>query len=95
MYVTHSLVCATNLFRFSRELQKAKTEAKAAVEEAQREVRIFTRQKVSKVSSATIFTIGQSPIRDMGWLRLAGSLIDTSLLQNVVSFIGLFCKSNL
>ena len=44
MYVTHSLVCATNLFRFSRELQKAKTEAKAAVEEAQREVAILKSQ---------------------------------------------------
>ena len=28
----------------------------------------------------------------MGWLRLVGSLNCMSLLQNIVSFIGLFCK---
>ena len=31
----------------------------------------------------------------MGWLPLAGSLNDRSLLQNMVSCIGLFCKRDL
>ena len=32
---------------------------------------------------------------DMGWLRLVGSINDRSVLQNSVSFIGLFCKRDL
>jgi len=32
---------------------------------------------------------------NMGWLRLVGSLNHRSLLQNIVSFIGLFCKRDL
>jgi len=32
---------------------------------------------------------------DMGWLRLAGSMNYRSLLQNIVSFIGLFCKRDI
>jgi len=31
----------------------------------------------------------------MGWLRSVGSINYTSLLQNIVSFIGLFCKRDL
>jgi len=31
----------------------------------------------------------------MGWLRSVGSLKYKSLLQNIVSFIGLFCKRDL
>ena len=31
-------------------------------------------------------------MRHMGWLRLVGSLSYRSILQNIVSFIGLFCK---
>jgi len=31
----------------------------------------------------------------MGWLRLVGYLNYTSLLQNIVSFIRLFCKRDL
>ena len=31
----------------------------------------------------------------MGWLRLVGSLKYRSLLQSIVSFIGLFCKRKL
>jgi len=31
----------------------------------------------------------------MGWLRSVGSIIYKSLLQNIVSFIGLFCKRDL
>jgi len=32
---------------------------------------------------------------DLGWLRLVGSLNARCLLQNIVSFIGLFCKRDL
>ena len=31
----------------------------------------------------------------MGWLRSVGSINYRSLLQNIVSFIGLFCKIDL
>jgi len=33
--------------------------------------------------------------RCMGWLRLVGSRNYRSLLQNIVSFVGLFCKRDL
>ena len=35
------------------------------------------------------------PIECMGWLRLVGSLNYRSLLENIVSFIGLFCNRDL
>jgi len=40
----------------------------------------------------TIYSSVKGP---MGWLRLVGSLNHMSLLQNIVSFIGLFCKREL
>jgi len=40
-------------------------------------------------------TAGVLQESSIGWLRLAGSLNDRSLLQNIVSFIGLLCLISL
>jgi len=43
----------------------------------------------------TLALLSLSEGTHMGWLRLVGSINYRSLLQNVVSFIGLFCKGDL
>jgi len=49
---------------------------------------------VSRMYTQHIHTL-HNTLHTMGWLRFVGSSNDRSLLQNIVSFIGLFRKRDL
>ena len=56
---------------------------------------LFTSQlKPTTTSLSNIWHLPEDAKNGMGWIRLIGSL-KLQVLQNIVSFVGLFCKKDL